>query len=500
MARIDSLLSIAVDQGANELRIGSDREPGIFSFGAPLRLNIPSMSVNVMREMMGDILSAEREEIIRTKGSVEATYQSAKAGSFLVTISSRPDGLDAVFVSAGEHDIAEQDASPVMTATAARAMVDVTPYPVKPAQPAASTAACGVKGEVFPSPLLEILIARADSIGASDLHICEGSLPTLRIDGRLHRLDDVPAVVMHDMFKWDGDAEARLTQGGSVDAASDVMNIGRVRLHLYSTSKGLAAAVRILPTVAPSLRSLGLPLALDDLAMLPNGLVLLCGATGSGKSTTLAAIAQEALLRRSIMLVTLEDPIEYDLAESACSLVRRRWIGRDAPDFASGLRDALREDPDVLLVGEMRDQETISLAITAAETGHLVLTSIHSRSAASAVERIVDSYSPESRRQVRVQLAESLRAVVAQRLLPRAHGSGRVAAVEVLRGSRAVASMIRDGKMEQIATALQSGQREGMITLERCLANLVKARAIRADDAKSAANDPDTLGAYLDKL
>jgi twitching motility protein PilT len=179
--------------------------------------------------------------------------------------------------------------------------------------------------------------------------------------------------------------------------------------------------------------------------------------------------------------------------------VRRRWIGRDAPDFASGLRDALREDPDVILVGEMRDPETISLALTAAETGHLVLSSIHSRSTASAVERIVDSYPPERQRQVRVQLAESLRAVVAQRLLPRARGGGRVVAVEVLRGTRAVASLIREGKTEQLATALQSGQREGMITLERCLANLVQAGDLKIDDAKGAANDPDSLGVYLGK-
>ena len=254
-----------------------------------------------------------------------------------------------------------------------------------------------------------------------------------------------------------------------------------------------------MPNAAPTLGSLGLPLPLNDLALLPNGLVILCGATGSGKSTTLAAIAQEALRRRSVLLVTLEEPIEFTLVESARSLVRRRWIGRDAADFASGLRDALREDPDVLLVGEMRDPETISLALTAAETGHLVLSSIHSRSAASAVERIVDSYAPEQQRQIRAQLGESLRAVVAQRLLPRARGGGRVVAMEVLRCTRAIASLIRDGKTEQIATALQSGQREGMITLERCLANLVLAGELKADEAKAAANDPDTLGVYLGK-
>jgi twitching motility protein PilT len=238
---------------------------------------------------------------------------------------------------------------------------------------------------------------------------------------------------------------------------------------------------------------------LDDLALLPNGLVLVCGATGSGKSTTLAALAEEALRRRSILLVTLEDPIEYALAPSSQSLVRRRWIGRDAPSFASGLRDALREDPDVLLVGEMRDPETIGLALTAAETGHLVLASIHSRSAASAIERVVDAYPPERHRQIRVQFAEAIRGIVVQRLVPRSRGSGRIPVVEVLRSTHAVTSLIREGKTEQIATALQSGRREGMITLERCLADRVQAGEIRAEDARAVANDLDSLALFLGK-
>jgi twitching motility protein PilT len=254
--------------------------------------------------------------------------------------------------------------------------------------------------------------------------------------------------------------------------------------------------------------------------MLPNGLVLVCGATGSGKSTTLAAIAQEALRRRSVLLVTLEDPIEYGLAPSSRSLVRRRWIGHDAPSFASGLRDALREDPDVILVGEMRDPETIGLALTAAETGHLVLASMHSRSAVSAIERIVDAYAPERQRQIHVQLADALRAIVAQRLVPRARadlaidaisqpnrglvargrsGGGRVPAIEVLRGNHAVACLIREGKTEQIASAIQSGRRDGMITLERCLADRVQAGEIKVEDARAVANDLDSLAVYLGK-
>jgi twitching motility protein PilT len=411
----------------------------------------------------------------------------------------RADGIDAVFLRSGGS---RANAAPAQASA-----------PVPASAPAADSPAPSVshsavehvdprplrRGNVLPNEPLVRLLARASALGASDLHLAEGECPAARVGGELRTFDDEAPVVLHDTFVWEGGAEAELARRGSLDGAADVPELGRIRLHVYATSKGPAASIRLLPKAAPSLSSLGLPVPLDDLALLPNGLVLLCGATGSGKSTTLAAIAQEALRRRSILLVTLEDPIEYTLTSSTRSLIRRRWIGRDAPDFASGLRDALREDPDVILVGEMRDPETIGLALTAAETGHLVLASIHSRGAASALERIVDSYSPERQRQVRVQLAEAMRAIVAQRLLPRARGSGRLPAVEVLRGTRAVASLIREGKTEQIATAIQSGRREGMITLERCLADLVQAGELRGEDARAVANDPDSLQTYLGK-
>jgi twitching motility protein PilT len=272
-----------------------------------------------------------------------------------------------------------------------------------------------------------------------------------------------------------------------------------VRVHIFRSDSGRAASIRLLPRHAPSLASLDLPIALDDLVELPHGLVLVCGASGSGKSTTLAALAQEAFRRRSVVLTTLEDPIEYVLVAPDTSVLRRRQIGRDVPDFASGLRDALRQDPDVILIGEMRDPETISLALTAAETGHLVLASLHSRSAASAIERIIDAYPPERASQIRSQLADSLRAVIAQRLLPRARGSGRVVALEVLRANHAVAALIRDGKTAQITSVIQAGRREGMIMLERSLADRVAAGEVRLEDARAAANDPAALAMYQPK-
>jgi twitching motility protein PilT len=195
----------------------------------------------------------------------------------------------------------------------------------------------------------------------------------------------------------------------------------------------------------------------------------------------------------------LEDPIEYTLTAGETSLVRRRQVGRDVRDFATGLRDALRADPELLLLGEIRDPETIALALTAAETGHLVLASMHSGSAASAVERIIDACPPARQQQVRLQLADSLRAIIAQRLLRRAHGTGRVPAIEVLRVTRAVASLIREGKTAQFATAIQSGRREGMITLERSLAERVQSGEVSSEDAYAATNDPELLTIFLSR-
>jgi twitching motility protein PilT len=319
----------------------------------------------------------------------------------------------------------------------------------------------------------------------------------VRVDGTLQQLDNHIVDDLAEVIVFDAEQVARLGRGGSLDLALEVAGAGRVRAHIYTTDSGPVAALRLLPRAAPAFSALNMPCSFDDVVELPHGLVLVCGAAGSGKSTTLAALAQDALRRRSIVLITLEDPIEYALVASATSLVRRRQIGRDAPDFAAGLRDALRADPDVLLLGELRDRETMTLALTAAETGHLVLASLHSRGAASAIERMVDSFPSEQQQQVRLQLAESLRAVVAQRLVPRQRGEGRLPAIEVLRVNRAVASLIREGKTAQIASVLQSAKREGMLALERSLADRVQAGEISRDDAVAAANDVDALSQFL---
>jgi len=502
VARIDSILSILVQQGANELRLAADREPAMLAHGAPKRLSIPKISEETLRDLLGEILSPERETALRAQGRVDAPYDAGSLGTFHVTLTLVNGAPAAVLLRASgrTRSPASHDAVPIArplraappesgadtTSHAGEAAREPDAAPPEPHRPALSPA----------DPLLA-LVTRAAAARASDLHLADGEIPAARVDGALVALDDVAPVDLASALPLRGADRDELARGRSIELALDAPGVGRLRLHVYAAADGLAAAVRLLPRAAPSLASLNMPVAIDDIAMLADGLVLVAGATGSGKSTTLAALAQEALRRRSIVLVTLEDPIEYGLAPGERSLVRRRQVGRDTPDFASGLRDALRQDPDVLIVGEMRDPESIALALTAAETGHLVLASIHSRSAASAIERIVDTYPAGRQTQIRVQLADSLRAVIGQRLLPRARGAGRVPALEVLRVTHAVASLIRDGKTAQIVTALQSGRREGQLSLERCLADRVQAGEIRIEDARAAANDPPSLTSYL---
>jgi twitching motility protein PilT len=506
MARIDSLLSIVVQQGADELRLGTDREPRMFAAGVARRLTVPSTSEETLRTLLGDTLDPERFAEMQARGRVEFVHEARGLGSFRVTATTRATGgFDVVFAGGPARAAAAASAGAVATVTAERALPaspPLAPLPDGPsgpspsdAEPRASSGVAAHPASPFEAAELVALLAEAAERGATDVHLAEGRPPFVRVNGSLVALD-MRLADLRSLVAFDAAGEQRLASGGSVDLALDIPRVGRARVHAFTSADGLTLAIRLLPGAAPRLASLHMPVALDRLIDEPHGLVLVGGATGAGKSTTLAALAQEALTRRSIVLTTLEDPIEYVLDPGPGSIVRRRQVGRDVRDFATGLRDALRQDPDVLLVGEMRDVDTISLAMTAAETGHLVLSSIHCRSAASAIERIVDAYRPARDMHIRAQLAESLRAVVVQHLVPRARGSGRVPVVEVLRVNRAVAAMIREGKTAQIPTAIQSGKSEGMLSLERSLADRVLAGEIRMEDARAVANDLDSLASY----
>lgn len=320
--------------------------------------------------------------------------------------------------------------------------------------------------------LLEIAIDQK----ASDLHLSPGVPPYLRILGQLTPISGFaplrPANIeelarnITDPRYWQAFEEK-----GEVDFSYGVAGLGRFRCSLFRQRGSPAIAMRVITGSIRPIDELGLPDVLEDLCRKRDGLVLVTGPTGSGKSTTLAAMIDRINKTRRGVIITLEDPIEY-LHEHKNCIVNQREVGTDTETFASGLRAALRGDPDVILVGEMRDLETIATALTAAETGHLVLSTLHTRGAAKTIDRIIDVFPPENQQQIRIQLASVLEAVVSQLLLPRADGTGMVPAVEVMLGTPAIRNMIRDGKTHQIPSMIETGKRFGMQTMESALNDL----------------------------
>lgn len=284
----------------------------------------------------------------------------------------------------------------------------------------------------------------------------------------------------------------RVNSGEDLDIGVMLPDGTRIRANIYHQRNNLAASIRILQQVIPSFEELGLPSVVKDLAEMPRGLVLVTGPTGSGKSTTLASMVDYINKNHARHVMTIEDPIEYVYPHNQ-AMIHQREVGKDAKSFASALRSALREDPDVILVGEMRDYETISAAVAAAETGHLVLSTLHTTSAAQTVERIIDACPLEGQNQMRSQFANVIRGVITQQLIPTANGEGRVIATEVMIANFAISNLIRENKTIQIPSLLQSGRREGMHTLNDDLVRLVQDDKITRDTALKVSDDPGSL-------
>ena len=322
-------------------------------------------------------------------------------------------------------------------------------------------------------------IQESRRLGASDLHMTVGGAPMVRLDGYLQQLVPTPvtAAQLAEFVALLPDYTRQLLERrGEVDCAWR-WGSERYRLNIYRQRDQYAMAVRLLNNVVPECEALGMPPALQAVTELSQGLVLIVGPTGSGKTTTLAALVQRINATRAVHIVTLEDPIEYEYPAGQ-SLIHQREIGRDTTSFARGLRAALREDPDVILVGELRDSETMAIALTAAETGHLVLATLHTQDVTSSVNRIVDGLQ-QNQQLVRSQLAESLAVVASQRLLARADGQGRVAAYEVLVATDAVRHLIREGQVHQLQSYLQTGARNGMVTMEESVKSLRRTGIIK---------------------
>lgn len=343
---------------------------------------------------------------------------------------------------------------------------------------------------------IEQILARGNELGASDVHLTVGLPPKMRVNGNL-LTSEFPAMSPADTLDvlvtvLNEHQRAIFEERGEFDMSFSVPGLGRYRVNAFKQRGTIAMAFRVVGTTVPSPEVLGVPESVIDLYQRKRGLILVTGPTGSGKSTTLAAIIDKINSCRDAHIITLEDPIEY-LHPHKLSMVNQREMGIDSQSYANALRAALREDPDVILVGEMRDFETISVAITAAETGHLVLSTLHTNSAASTVDRVIDVFPPHQQQQIRIQFANVLEAVITQSLIPTADGAGRVAAFEVMHANHAIRNLIREGKSHQLESTMQTNRKMGMMTMDEAIGQLYLAGKIDREQAIHFAHDPDNM-------
>jgi twitching motility protein PilT len=339
--------------------------------------------------------------------------------------------------------------------------------------------------------------------GASDLHLSSGSQPILRIRGDLERIkykilenDELKAL----LYEITPEEKIKLfEETGDLDFAYEIPGLARYRANFFRQLHGVGAVFREIPSKISTVEDLGLPMVIKRLALLPKGLVLVTGPTGSGKSTTLAAIIDQANRSRKDHILTIEDPIEFVHQNINCT-INHREIGRHTKSFASALRGALREDPDIILVGEMRDLETVSLAIEAAETGHLVFATLHTISASKTVDRIIEVFPADQQSQIRATLADALRAVISQTLFKRIDQKGRIAALEILIATHAVRNLIREGKAYQIPSVIQTGKKYGMQSLDDAILELINKKWISGEEAYNKSLNKEKFKPYINEL
>ncbi len=340
---------------------------------------------------------------------------------------------------------------------------------------------------------LDQLLVQTVKMGGSDLHLTVGIPPCVRLDGSLEPLPDWPALRPEDTQRFVRTALTdeqwqRFARDHELDTAYGLPGVSRFRVNIYRQRGSVGAAFRVIPHKIPKLEDLGLPMSIEDFAHLPRGLVLITGPTGSGKSTTMASLLDVANRSRAGHIMTIEDPIEYVHSHQRC-MVNQREIGVDTDNFGTALKHVLRQDPDIILVGELRDLETTSVAVTAAETGHLVLATLHTQSAAQTIDRLIDIFPAHQQSQIRSQLANCLQGVVTQALAPRKDGTGRVVIAELMIVNAAIRNLIREAKAHQIPTVMQSSGAQGMITFDQSLATSFLEQLISKQTALDLAHD-----------
>ena len=468
MAKIDVFFKAMNDFRATEFYLASDSEP---QFKTPSGIQAVSKQKFTNQEVMGllsEIMTPAQREKLMDQPTVEFTYKSPGLGEYHGVVSMQGHSIKAVFVPAGAA--APHQEEPVAAAAPTNSA----------AAPATSTDAAHKKAEI--DKLLKLLVERK----GSDLHLSANERPCIRVDGDIKKLMEFPVMSPADtkrmLLEIAGSRyRQQFEEHNDTDFAYEIPGLARFRVNYFSDRKGMGGVFRVIPSKTITVDDLKLSPAIQNLCYLSKGLVLVTGPTGSGKSTTLCALVDLINRTRNDHIITLEDPIEFVHENKKC-LVNQREVGSHTDSFKNALRAALREDPDIVLVGEMRDLETISIAIETAETGHLVFGTLHTSTAASTVDRVIEQFPPDRQEQIRVMLSESLKGVLAQTLCKKI-GGGRVAAMEVLLGIPAVSNLIREGKSYQLPSIIQTHRKMGMVMLNDSLMELVNQKQIEPKDA-----------------
>ena len=488
MSAVVSLLRVMTLRDADAITLEAGRIPSLRRRGNVEALAMPALEPAQIDEFARPLLGTRSLD----EGPLMVAFTDEDGAIYPVTIERGATGLKVVARRGGKRAVAPAVAAAAVAVDVAPTLKFVAADDRPPHLEAVHDARAARErlARVLAHPIA-IAVARR----ASDVFLSTGQRPRLRIDGRLELLDEL------EIDDVELTAIVRALAGSDVGASVDLsleVNEARVRVNAFDHMSGVAIAARLINDRVPSLAELGLPPELASIVDLRDGLVLVCGPTGSGKSTTLASLIDLLDQRRAAHVITLEDPIEYRFQQRR-GLIHQRELGTHIPSFAAGLRAALREAPDVILLGELRDRDTIAAALTAAETGHLVLATLHAPNAIGAIDRMIDAFPEGQQRQIRSQLAGALRTVVTQFLLPKKDG-GRVPALEVVPVIAAVANLIRKGDLHMLPTAIQAGRDAGMIPLERSLAKLLDAGTVSREAVKRIAADQDLLAALAGKL
>ncbi len=531
MLSLTEMLRTLTGAGADSLQFRPGQPPLLFKGGEPRALDGGPLSQAALSQLMDAVVDADQLAALVARGQVDGVYVH-ESGRFQYRVRRLPEGMAVAFRPTGKRSPGKgsrpapripaprirteaPEPEPEVAGPPPRASGVVPPVASARARPPSAPAREDESLQAIDEPpwlarfrqcrtltdMLRLMMLER----ASDLVLSTGR------DPRVRKIGDYRAVTGHTvrekaLLETLGDMmtparKARLEEEGSVDLGFELPADGadrhRFRVNVFRTISGLAAAFRPVWGEVPGLGELRLPEAIAELGEFPYGLVMVCGPTGSGKSTTLSALVEHINAHHRRHILTLEDPIEY-LFEDKQSIIHQREVGVHVTSFAAGLRDGLREAPDVILVGEMRDLETIAAAITAAETGHLVLSTLHSGSASQAIDRMIDIFPEHQQQQIRMQVADVLRAVVTQRLLPTHDGSSRVPVVEIVRANYAIANMIRERRTHHFTTAIQSGRKDGMLPFDTSLAELVRQGDLSREAALRVARDAKHLRTMLD--